>query len=291
MGLRKLLVAVVACLSALLVVPAPAGAVASCGKWERRVFAITATGGLVQHTFCLDANRTTMSRWTSESVVATTGWADTATAFWSGKLHDSGGVYYRVSASTGALLWSNDLTSWRYVGTGRDWRDYTSLISTEPGVIYGTDRYGVLHRWAHLGWRDGSNQWSDDVPLQGSPGARLLGSTSDGLVGVPNVPNVVQVWTPSLAAKFRIFVPPGVDPNRLVPFDLELRFRNSAFGLTSAGRIVVLLPTVCAEADRMWKADDETGAGGYRLIFAGNYVPYSGPVEWQCNGMTPGPAN
>jgi hypothetical protein len=291
MGLRKLLVAAAACLSALLVVPAPAGAAGPCGKWERRVFAITATGGLVQHTFCVDAWRNTTSRWTGESVVATTGWADTATVFWSGKVHDFGGVYYRVSASSGALFWSKDLLSWRQIGAGRDWRAYPSLISTEPGVLYGTDAAGVLRRWAHLGWQDGSDQWGAEVPITQLRGARLLGSTSDGFVGVTDEPNFAHVWASGLAPKFRIFVPPGVDRNRLVPFDLELRYRNSAFGLTSTGRIVVLLPTACEQADRAWKADDETGPGGYRLIFAGNYLPYAGPVEWQCNDTPPGPVN
>ncbi|MGW4210584.1 hypothetical protein ACWEIJ_21515 [Lentzea sp. NPDC004789] len=291
MGLRRLLIAAAVGLSALLVVPPPAGAVERCPKWERKVFAITATGGLVQHTFCVDATRKSTSRWTGERVIATGGWSDTATVFWSGKGHDFGGVYYRVSASTGTLFWSNNLTSWRKIGADRDWRAYTSLLSTEPGVIYGTDASGTLRRWTHLGWQDGSDQWGAEVPVSGLAGARLLGSTADGFVGMTAAPNVVQVWTLGLTSKFRIFVPPVVELSRLVAFDMEQRYPNSAFGLTADGKIVVLVPNGCAQGDRLWQADDQTG-GGYRLIFLGAFVPYGGgPVEWQCGNTPPGPVN
>src|SRR5690348_5835670 len=106
MGLRKVLLAFVMLLT--VVTPAEA-AVEPCAVWERQVFAITASGGLVEHAFCLDADRT-VSRWVRETVVATSGWDQVSTVFWSGESH-SVGVYYRVIGSK--LYWSSDLQSWQ----------------------------------------------------------------------------------------------------------------------------------------------------------------------------------
>jgi len=97
--------------------------------------------------------------------------------------------------------------------------------------------------------------------------------------------DLVNVWLSTFVTTEQLVVPPGVNRGRLVPFDLELRFPDSAFGLTAAGRLVVLLPIGCDRSRRAWKADDETGRGGYRYIFAGNYRRHAvGPVEWQCGG-------
>jgi hypothetical protein len=87
-----------------------------CALWERRVYAMTTDGGLVEHKYCLDVTRV-VSRWTSSRVVATEGWADTSAVFWSGERYGDG-AFYRVSASLGRLYWSRDLSSWQQVSKG-----------------------------------------------------------------------------------------------------------------------------------------------------------------------------
>lgn len=289
MGLRKVLLAVAMLLT--VVTPAAADEDNPCPLWERTVFGITTEGGLVEHRFCLDANRT-MSRWTGDRVVATSGWGDVTAAFWSGHVHGTG-AYYRVVG--GGLFWSRDLQSWQRIGGKTNWSAYTSLISTEPGVIYATEPSGVVHRWVHLGWEDGANTWAGDSVAGSLPGAsRLLGQTRDGFVGTDGTGtgNLVSVWPDGFASvRMRIVVPPGVDRATVVPFDLEQQYPDSAFGLTPVGKIVVLLPTGCQKLNRVWKADDETG-GGYRSIFAGDYLRHgAGPVEWQCEGPPGTPVN
>ncbi|MET8764230.1 hypothetical protein [Lentzea sp. NPDC004782] len=279
MGLRKVLLAFVVSLSALIATPAQAAE--PCGVWERQVFAITAAGGLVEHDFCLDANRT-VTRWVRENVVATSGWDQVSTAFWSGETNGDG-VYYRVIGPR--LYWSKNLQSWQQIGATADWSRYTSLISTEPGVIYATEPSGAVLRRTHLGWQNGADTWSADVRAGTLPGgSALLGRTVDGFVGLTssNVENVVNLWPDGFGAvKLRITVPAGVERTTVVPFDLK-KYRTSGFGLTTGGRLVLLLPTSCAQPKRDWRADDETG-GGYRKIFAGGYLhPNASPVEWQC---------
>lgn len=288
MGLRKALLAVVVSLSALIVTPAQAGE--PCALWERQVFAITTSGGLVEHTFCLDADRT-VSRWVTENVVATSGWDQVSTAFWSGE-EKTAGVYYRVVGH--GLYWSRDLRSWQQIGTTTDWSRYTSLISAAPGVIYATEPSGAVLRLTHLGWQDGADTWAGKEPAGSLPGGSvLLGSTRDGFAALTNsgIENVVTLWTDGFGTvRLRITVPVGVEPTSVVPFDLQQKYRNSGFGLTTAGRLVVLLPINCAKLKRDWRADDETG-GGYRKIFGGGYLQRGvAPVEWQCGGPG-GPVN
>ena len=284
MGLRKFLLAFVM----LLTVVTPAEAFEPCALWERQVYAVTAEGGLVEHRFCLDANRT-ISRWSGERVVATSGWADVTTAFWSGQEHGSG-VYYRVVGS--GLDWSRDLELWQQLAPGIDWGAYTSLISTEPGVIYGTERSGLVRRWQHTGWQDGADTWGRQSVAATLPeGTALAGHTSIGFLG-GGTSTTVNVWSDSLTrSKLRYLVPDGVDRGTIVPFDLEQKYPNPAFARTFAGDLVVLLPTSCSKADRPWKAGDRTG-GGYSYLFTGNYLPNGhGPVEWQCDGPPGTPAN
>lgn len=291
MGLRKVLLA----FAMLLSVVTPAKASEPCALWERQVYAITTEGGLVEHMFCLDANRVAgMTRWGGERVIATSGWGDVSTAFWSGDVH-GGGVYYRVVGS--GLFWSADLQTWRQIRRGTDWSGFTSLISSEPGVIYGTEPSGAVRRWVHVGWQNGLDRWGDDSMEAALPArSRLLGYTGNGFVGVDSTDpsDIVNVWLSNFITNWvRMAVPPGVDRDRLVPFDLEQRYLNSAFGLTAAGKVVVLLPIGCKKFMRAWKADDETGSGGYRYIFAGGYgrPRGAGPVEWQCGGSSGPGAN
>ncbi|MFI6095700.1 hypothetical protein ACIA8G_09115 [Lentzea sp. NPDC051213] len=284
MGLRKVVLAVVVGLATLFIRPAVADPGEPCSLWERQVYAITTTGGLVEHGFCLEANRT-VSRWAGERVVATSGWGEVSQAFWSGTVHGTG-VYYRVDA--GVLQWSSDLQSWQRIGAWIDWSTVTSLTSAEPGVIYGTEPSGKVRKWVHLGWQDGTDTWGrTSVVGTLPPASALLGQTRDGFIGIDGtgLGDVVHVWPEGFATtSFRISVPPGVERGRLVPFDLQQRYPNSAFALTSAGRLALLLPVKCEKLDRAWRADDETG-GGYRQIFAGGYVEHgTGPVEWQCTG-------
>jgi len=275
MGLRKVLLAVVL----LLTVVTPAEASEPCALWERQVFGVTAEGGLVEHRFCLEANRT-ISRWSGERVVATEGWGEVTTAFWSGYEHGAG-VYYRVVGS--GLFWSSDLVAWQQIGRATDWSAFTSLTSPQPGVVYGTEPSGVVRRWEHTGWRDGTDSWAPEtVATKWPQGSVLYGHTRAGFIGFTGIANV---WRDDFSSSaLRITVPPGVDRGTIVPFDLEQKYPNSAFALTSAGRLVTLLPGSCAKLERPWRADDETG-GGYRRIFAGGYVRNgTGPVEWQCGG-------
>ncbi|MEU0883848.1 hypothetical protein ABZ345_35035 [Lentzea sp. NPDC005914] len=288
MGLRKVLLAVAVSLSALIVTPAQAAE--PCPLWERQVFAITASGGLVEHAFCLDADRT-VSRWVRENVVATSGWDNVSTAFWSGEVYGVG-VYYRVIGP--ALYWSGDLVSWQRIGATTDWSRFTSLISTQPGVIYAVEPSGAVRRLTHLGWQNGADTWAGSVAAGNLPGGSvLLGHPRDGFAALTSagLENVVTVWSDDFGVvKLRITVPVGVDPASVVPFDLQQKYRNSGFGLTSAGKLVVLLPINCGKLKRDWRADDETG-GGYRKIFGGGYQQRGvAPVEWQCAGPG-GPAN
>ena len=280
MGLRKVLLAFVM----LLTVVTPAEAAEPCAVWERQVFAITASGGLVEHAFCLDADRT-VSRWVRENVVATSGWDNVSTAFWSGEVHGVG-VYYRVIGQ--GLYWSSDLQSWQQIGATTDWSRFTSLVSGAPGVIHAVEPSGVVLRLTHLGWQTGADTWAAGVTAGTLPaGSVLLGHTRDGFAGLTStgLENVVNLWPEDFGAvKLRLTVPPGVDRSSVVPFDLEQKYRNSAFGLTATGRLVVLLPTNCTKLKRDWRADDETGAG-YRKIFGGGYLQRGAlPVEWQCGG-------
>ncbi|KJK51023.1 hypothetical protein UK23_08565 [Lentzea aerocolonigenes] len=284
MGLRKVLLAFVM----LLTVVTPAEAYEPCALWERQVYAVTGDGALVEHTFCLDANRSTgLSRWTGDRVVARSGWDEVTTAFWSGHEHGDG-VYYRVVGS--GLYWSSDLTSWQQIGRKTDWSAFTSLTSPEPGVIYGTESSGAVRRWEHSGWQDGADTWGAASTTAVLPkGSVLYGHTYAGFIGNSGT---VNVWGPDFTrSKLRITVPDGVDRGAIVPFDLEQRYPNSAFALTSnGGKLVLLLPGTCAKLERPWVAGDETG-GGYVLLFAGGYQRHgTGPVEWQCGGPN-GPVN
>jgi hypothetical protein len=280
MGLRRVLLAV----AMLLTVVTPAEAAEPCALWERQVLAVTAEGGLVEHSFCLEANRA-ISRWSDERVIATSGWGDVTTAFWSGYEHGTG-VYYRVVGS--GLFWSGDLVSWQQIARRTDWSRFTSLISTEPGVVYGTESSGAVRRWEHTGWQDGSDTWAPESAAGTLPqGSVLYGRTRDGFVAASST---VNVWREGFAAsRLRITVPPGVDRSAIVAFDLEQKYPNSAFALTFTGSLALLLPASCAKLERPWKADDEIG-GGYRYLFAGGYTRHgAGPVEWQCGGPgTPG---
>lgn len=283
MGLRKVLLAFVMLLSMVT----PAEAFEPCALWERQVFGITAEGGLVEHTYCLDANRT-VSRWSGERVVATSGWGEASTVFWSGNEHGTG-VYYRVVGS--GLFWSGDLESWRQLAPGIDWSAFTSLTSSAPGVIYSTEYSGVVRRWEHTGWQSGADTWArPTTPATLAAGTALYGHTRAGFLGTAKAATVA-VWNDDfVASKLRYTVPEGVDRSTIEPFDLEQKYPNSAFALTfGTGRIVVLLPTWCTKVERPWQAGDETG-GRYTYLFAGGYIQHgSGPVEWQCNG--PGGGN
>ncbi|GLZ35032.1 hypothetical protein Lesp02_72190 [Lentzea sp. NBRC 105346] len=270
--MRRCLVLILAL--CLLGTPALADPSTPCGLWERQVYAVTNDGGLVRHTFCLDANRTE-SRWMNERVVATTGWADVSTVFWSGTRYDRG-VFYRVSATDGTLHESADLQSWQQVSPA-DWRGFTSLISPEPDVVYGTDPSGTVRRWV---------RWREEKVGVLPEGSRLLGRTEDGFAGIDGTdPGVVSVW-PGELGKFRIRItaPSTVDPARAVPFDLGQKYPTSAWTVTTTGRLADVVPVSCAKLGRTWQVDEETG-GGYRLVFAGDYTPNGqGPVEWQCVG-------
>lgn len=285
MGLRKVLLAVVMLLT---VVVTPAQAYEPCYLWERQVYAVTGDGALVEHKFCLDANRSAgLSRWTGDRVVARSGWDEVTTAFWSGHEHGDG-VYYRVVGS--GLFWSSDLTSWQQIGRNTDWGALTSLTSPEPGVIYGTERSGVVRRWEHTGWQSGTDKWgSETAAATLNHGIVLYGHTRAGFIGYSGT---VGVWSENFVrSKLRITVPEGVFPGAIVPFDLEQRYPNSAFALTAGGgKLVLLLPGTCTNLERPWVASDETG-GGYSYFFAGGYVRNgAGPVEWQCDGPH-GPVN
>jgi len=155
MRLRSVLLALVMAVS----VATPAQAAEACSRFERQVYGITAEGGLVEHGFCLDPERTTFSRWGDERVVAASGWGDVTAVFWSGNVYEDG-VYYRVAGQ--GLFWSKDLQSWHQLRRGTDWSRFTSLISTEPGVLYGTEASGAVRRFAHVGWQDGLDRWGDD---------------------------------------------------------------------------------------------------------------------------------
>ncbi|TWP47019.1 hypothetical protein FKR81_33765 [Lentzea tibetensis] len=260
-----------------------------CALWERQVYAITTAGGLVEHRFCLETNRDA-SRWAGEQVVAREGWADVAAVFWSGVRHGTG-VYYRVSATTGGLYWSADLLSWQQVGAS-DWRGFTSLISTEPGVIYGTDKAGAVHRWVHSGWQDGADTWDGERIVALSGASRLIGDTREGIIGLTG-DGTVTAWTATGRVvgrtKLRITVPDIVAPEQIVAFDLSPKYPTSAFAITTTGRLAVLMPTSCESNNRVWRVDEEKGSG-YRKVFTGGYVANGqGPVEWQCVAPGPGP--
>jgi hypothetical protein len=258
-----------------------------CALWERRVYAMTTDGGLVEHKYCLDVTRV-VSRWTSSRVVATEGWADTSAVFWSGERYGDG-AFYRVSASLGRLYWSRDLSSWQQVSKGSttDWRAFTSLVSPEPGVIYGTDKSGAVRQWAHYGWQDGTGTVTDSRVVAMLPKAsRLLGQTDDGFVGLDgtNTDAVASTWSVRfIRGPVRITVPHTVAlSEQVVPFDLGNRYPTSAFALTNAGTLAVLIPRGCSTPDRTWDLSEEIG-DGYRQVFAGGYVRNgAGPVEWQC---------
>jgi hypothetical protein len=285
--LRRTVLAVIIVMGASVVTPALADPPDdSCGVWERQVYAITETGGLVENDYCLDANRV-VSRWVGHRVVATSGWADTATVFWSGQKYEQG-AFYRVSASDGALHWSRDLVSWHQVAafSNVDWRSFTSLMSSEPGVIHGTEKSGNVRRWYHDGWLTGADTWVDEGIVAVLPKAsRLFGQAKDGFVGVDgtNANGVVSVWsTDFVRPHLRITVPSTVPSQQLVPFDLGNKYPTSAFGVTSAGRLAVMLPASCGKNTRTLRIDEETGTG-FRLAFAGGYNHRgSTPVEWQC---------
>jgi hypothetical protein len=279
MGLRKVLLAFVM----LLTMASPAEAFEPCYLWGRSVFGITAEGGLVAHSFCLDANRSPgVTRWSGQNVIAASGWDDVSTVFWSGEKYSSG-VYYRVVGS--GLFWSSDLANWRQVGAKTDWSSFSSLTSAEPGAIYGTEPSGAVHRWEHTGWRDGADTWGREAVVATMPAGSVLDShTGAGFIADTGT---VNVWSDTFTrSKIRLVVPDGVDRATIAPFDLAERYPNSAFGLTSSGsKLVLLLPGTCAKLERPWVAGDEIG-GGYRSIFVGGYQkPHgTGPVEWQCDG-------
>jgi hypothetical protein len=288
---RGTLIAVVAMSAATTAVtpaladPGPAPA-SDCKLWERQVYAITTAGGLVEHDYCLEASRV-VSRWTGSRVIAATGWEDTSAVFWSGDRYNDG-VFYRVSASFGRLYWSRDLSSWQPVSRTSltDWRRFTSLVSPEPGVIYGTDKSGAVHRWVHTGWQDGTGTLADDGVVGVLPGAsRLFGQTDDGLIGLDGTgaDAVASAWSPEFVkSSLRITIPPTVLTERIVPFDLGFKYPTSAFALSNAGSLAVLLPGNCAKSTRTWLVHEEIG-NGYRQVFAGGYVRHGqGPVEWQC---------
>jgi hypothetical protein len=251
------------------------------------VYAITAAGGLVEHTFCPDPDPARPgSRWVATTVVATSGWADTSAAFWSGA--DSGhGAFYRVSATTGGLYWSADLLTWRQVAafSVADWRGYRSFVSPLPGLIYGTDKAGVVRRWTHLGWQDGADIWGPSGVAGAMPkSSRLLGKTIEGLIGLDATQPtaVVSNWSDDFVqGKVRITVPAAVVPEQIVPFDFPTH-RTAGFAITRTGRLGLLLPLNCHLDTRTWYLTDETGAQ-YRQVFAVDaLVPDPLPVEWQC---------
>ncbi|MEV6238177.1 hypothetical protein [Lentzea sp. NPDC051838] len=285
MGLRKVLLA----FALMLTMVTPAEAFEPCYLRGRVVYAITAEGGLVAYNLCLDPNRATgLSRWTAEGVLATSGWGDVTTAFWSGE-ENTPGVTYRVVGSD--LFWSSDFEIWQRIGAGTDWSAYTSLTSGEPGVIYGTEPSGAVHRWVHTDWEGGSDTWGQETVAATMPrGSVLYGHTRAGFIANTGT---VGIWSDTFVkSKARLTIPEGVDPASVEPFDLAQRYPNSAFALTSSGgKLVVMLPGPCTKLERPWTAGDEIG-GGYTYVFAGGYTKPrgSGPVEWQCDSPV-GPSN
>jgi hypothetical protein len=259
----------------------------ACGIGQRQVYAITVTGGLVEHTFCPDPDHARAgSRWVGSRVVSTTGWSDASAVFWSGVDRDHG-AFYRVSATTGGLYWSADLQSWRQVAAFSltDWRGYRSFMSPQPGVLYGTDKAGVVHQWIHLGWQTGADTWGPaGVAGAVSKGSRLLGETREGLIGLDAAQPgaVVSNWSESFVqGKLRITVPAAVVPEQIAPFEFA-SYRTSAFALTRGGRLALLLPVSCQADVRTWYVTDETGEQ-YRQVFAADSsVRDPLPVEWQC---------
>ncbi|HEX8866434.1 MAG TPA: hypothetical protein VF821_12335, partial [Lentzea sp.] len=227
MGLRKVLLA----FAMLLTMVTPAEAFEPCYLWGRSVFGITAEGGLVAHSFCLDANRSPgVTRWSAQTVLATTGWEDVSTAFWSGEKY-SAGAYYRVVGS--GLFWSGDLQNWQRIGAKTDWSSFSSLTSSEPGVIYGTEHSGAVRRWEHKGWEDGADTWGRETVAATMPaGSVLYGHSRDGFIANTGT---VNIWSDTFAkSKIRLTVPDGVDRDTIAPFDLAERYPNSAFALTSS---------------------------------------------------------
>ncbi|MET9633354.1 hypothetical protein ABZX92_38435 [Lentzea sp. NPDC006480] len=283
--MRKVLLA----FAMLLTMVTPAEAFEPCYLWGRQVFGITAEGGLVEHSFCLDANRSAgVTRWSGQNVVATSGWGDVSAVFWSGEKY-SYGVYYRVVGS--GLFWSADLRDWQQIGIKTDWSKFTSLTSAAPGVIYGTEFSGAVHRWEHLGWQDGTNSWGPETVAARMPvGSVLRGHSRDGFIADTGT---VNIWSDTFTkSKIRLTVPDGVEGSTIAPFDLAERYPNSAFALTTSGsKLVLLLPGTCAKLERPWLAGDEIG-GGYTSVFVGGWQKPrgTGPVEWQCDGP-PGGAN
>jgi hypothetical protein len=214
------------------VAPAAADGSDGCVRVERAVYGITMDGGLVQHTFCVDGNLSDHF-WLDGTVVADSGWSDTAYAFWSGA-DRSPGVIYRVSASTGALSWASHVTGpWRQVGSGvtGNWRKFISVVSPEPGVIYTLEASKTVRRWVHTGWQDGSDTWTGpETVATGFTGSRLLGLTAEGLVGLfpgPAGP-IVSAWSyPGLApAALKIGIPASVVSDQITPFTLDDLFQG-----------------------------------------------------------------
>jgi hypothetical protein len=269
----------------------------SCALWERKVLAVTVDGGLSGTMFCLEPSMTA-PRWGTTTVIATKGWKDTQAVFWSGEVGGRG-VYYRVLSSSPQLYWSQDLENWRPVGaTGAaasrglgpapqlDWRAFRSFTSPHPGVIYGTDLDGVVHRWAHTGWQSGVDTWGPaQTPVALAKGSLLLGATEEGYLGLDATQSgaVLSDWHTEEFSKgdLRITVPAEIVPEQVVPFTFG-KYRTSGFALTRAGRVALLLPENCSPLARKWYVQSEV-AGKARLVFAGDYHHIgSGPVEWQC---------
>jgi hypothetical protein len=258
----------------------------SCGRWSRQVYAITTSGGLTAETICLDPAMA-VQQWTHTQVIATSGWGDTYAALWSGEQHGSGRLYYRVAASTGALYWSRDLTTWKDVGQSLgDWRRFTSIISPAVGVLDVLDDQGSVFQLTETDWVTGSDVWTETRLTSAFGADQLVGADGESpFLGMARgaTARLVGLTADGAAGPLQITVPQGVVPAQVAPFSFA-RYRTAAMAITLTGRLALLLPIDCSGDHRIWAVKTSTGAQ-YAKLFLGEYlpVPGEGPVEWQCD--------
>jgi hypothetical protein len=263
-----------------------AGAGENCAAVEP-VYALAASGALVEHRYCL----ADPGRFLTPRTIATMP-ADNATLFWGGTRPAGGSIVYAVTGA-GQLLWYGQDAGTGVLGTGvevgahfGDWRNYRHLRSDGAGGLSGVDSRGHVIRWSHDGWRDGADIWSvgptdlgagcaktrpvDDaarfpyvshVGVRSDPPGYVYCMTDGSLVSASELPNAVLADSATAAPASGV-----------------------TYALSAIDRGVARLTLERANQPH-WRIN-ATAGHGYRRIFAGRAIvadgePVRNPYEWQ----------